>query len=146
MTSINLEDSDNLDIGSHLKERLRRKGQTTEDEASKTGHKEQQDQHTQSQGRSDALAEEKDVEATDSQPLEASLFALVGSLGSSALIALGLVKHPSTGTFLKDKKMAKFNIDLLIVLKEKTRGNLSKEEEQALDSIISDLQLKYVEA
>jgi hypothetical protein len=42
--------------------------------------------------------------------------------------------------------MAKHAIDLLTVLEEKTKGNLSSEEEQILESLLFDLRLRYVEA
>jgi hypothetical protein len=40
--------------------------------------------------------------------------------------------------------MARFNIDLLLVLQEKTKNNLTSDEASFLENIISDLQLKYV--
>ena len=42
--------------------------------------------------------------------------------------------------------MAGFNIDLLALLKEKTKNNLSKEEEDFLTTVLSDLQLKFVQS
>jgi hypothetical protein len=42
--------------------------------------------------------------------------------------------------------MAKHAIDLLSVLEEKTKGNLSAEEKQILESLLFDLRLRYVEA
>jgi hypothetical protein len=42
--------------------------------------------------------------------------------------------------------MAKHAIDLLTVLEEKTKGNLSSEEQQILESLLFDLRLRYVEA
>jgi hypothetical protein len=39
---------------------------------------------------------------------------------------------------------AKYNIDLLGILREKTRGNLSQEEEQALEGILYELRMNYV--
>ena len=137
----NIEDIDDLDIGSHLKERLKRKVEPISRDSS--------DQTTDPEPQvEDRVLEKEDdvIENGTSQLLEASFSTLVMSLGSNTLMALGWIKNPSTGQVSKDKKIAKFNIDLLCVLKEKTQGNLSKEEEQALDSIISDLQLKYVEA
>lgn len=79
------------------------------------------------------------------QDIEASLSTLVLSIGSSAAMALGLAPEPTTGQNTKDLQVAKFNIDLLIVLQEKTKNNLTQDEVQFLSRIISDLQLKYVE-
>ena len=78
--------------------------------------------------------------------VDASFSTLILSLGSSAAMALGLAPNPSTGKVEKDLHMAKFNIDLLEVLKDKTKNNLLKEESDFLNHLTSDLQLKYVEA
>ena len=76
---------------------------------------------------------------------EASLSVLMMSMASSAAMAMGLTPHPETGAVDKDKQMAKFNIDLLLILKEKTKGNLTADEDQFLNFVIHDLQMKFVE-
>ncbi|MEZ0393241.1 MAG: DUF1844 domain-containing protein [Pseudobdellovibrionaceae bacterium] len=78
------------------------------------------------------------------QKLEASFSVLTMSIASSAAMALGLAPDPQTNQTHKDKNMAKFNIDLLLMLKDKTKGNLSGDEGKFLDSVISDLQIKFV--
>ncbi|WP_413586775.1 DUF1844 domain-containing protein [Bdellovibrio sp. HCB274] len=78
------------------------------------------------------------------EKMEASLSVLVMSLASSAVMAMGLAPDPATGQTAKDKNMARFNIDLLVVLQQKTKGNLTADEAQFLDNLISDLQLKFV--
>lgn len=78
--------------------------------------------------------------------MEASFSTLIMSIGSSAAISLGLSPDPSTGKASVNKKVARFNIDLLKILDEKTKNNLSSEEAAFLKHILSDLQLKYVEA
>jgi len=80
------------------------------------------------------------------KPLEASFSTLVLSIGSSAAMALGLAPNPMSGKTEKDLALARFNIDLLIMLRDKTKGNLNEEEQRFINSIISDLQLKYVSA
>lgn len=77
--------------------------------------------------------------------LEANFSVLTMSLASSTVMALGLAPDPQTQKIHKDKNMAKFNIDLLVMLRDKTKGNLSGEESQFLDSVISDLQMKFVQ-
>lgn len=78
---------------------------------------------------------------------EHSLFnLLVLSLGNAALISLGIVSEPDTNSFQKDLNSAKYHISLLEVLHEKTKGNLSAEEEKMLTSLLYDLRLKFVEA
>ncbi len=77
--------------------------------------------------------------------LKPSISTLVLSIASSAAISLGLSPNPSSNKVEKDLNMAEFNIDLLRLLKEKTQGNLTGEETKFFDSVITDLQLKYVE-
>jgi hypothetical protein len=80
------------------------------------------------------------------EKLEATFSTLVLSIGSSAMMALGLAPNPQTNQSEKNLDMAQFHIDLLIVLKEKTKKNLTSDEEQFLDFLIHDLQLKFVQA
>lgn len=77
--------------------------------------------------------------------LEANFSMLTMSIASSAAMALGLAPDHE-GKTSKDKDMARFNIDLLIMMQEKTKGNLTDDEKRFLDSVVSDLQLKFVEA
>jgi Domain of unknown function (DUF1844) len=71
---------------------------------------------------------------------------LVLSLGSSAVMYLGQSDEPDGKKPARNFPMAKHAIDLLTVLEEKTKGNLSAEEEQILESLLFDLRLRYVEA
>jgi hypothetical protein len=76
-----------------------------------------------------------------------SLFhVLVLSLGNAALVGLGLVPDPDSGTSEKNLGLAGHNIDLLSMLQLKTKGNLSAEEAQLLEGVLYDLRLKYCEA
>jgi hypothetical protein len=54
-------------------------------------------------------------------------------------------QHPELGAVTVDLTLARQSIDVLTMLREKTRGNLSSEEEQLFASILSDLQLRFVE-
>lgn len=78
-------------------------------------------------------------------PLQANFSILVMSIASSAAMAMGLAPHPQTGETEKDKAMARFNIDLLVVLQEKTRKNLTDDETRLIESILADLQMKYLQ-
>ncbi len=82
---------------------------------------------------------------TQNNELEANISNLLLSLGSSAAMAMGLAPNPINGKTEKDLKIAKFNIDMLIVLKEKTKNNLQKDEEEFLHRLISDLQMKFIQ-
>lgn len=79
-----------------------------------------------------------------SQHFEASFSILAMSIASSAAMAMGLAPNPQTQQTSQDKNMARFNVDLLLVLQEKTKGNLTGEEQKFIDAIINDLQLKYL--
>jgi hypothetical protein len=68
------------------------------------------------------------------------------SLGSSALLHLGELEHPDLGAPQKDLPLAKHTIDILVMLEEKTRGNLTPAEEKLIGSLLYDLRLRYVEA
>lgn len=76
-----------------------------------------------------------------------SLFDILAlSFGNAALIALGLVAEPGSSTPHRDLDAASYNIELLSMLQEKTKGNLSPSEIELLESLLYDLRLKYVEA
>jgi hypothetical protein len=66
------------------------------------------------------------------------------SLSSSAFISLGLIPDPHTGKQEKNLPLAKQTIDLLGVLQEKTRNNLTSEEENLFDHLLYDLRMAYI--
>ena len=71
-------------------------------------------------------------------------YTFVLSLGSSAFVHLGDAPHPETGKPEADLPLAKQTIDIIGMLQEKTRGNLTAEEEQLVGNLLSDLRLRYV--
>ena len=66
------------------------------------------------------------------------------SLSSSAFISLGQIPDPHTGKAEKNLPLAKQTIDLLGVLREKTRNNLTAEEENLFDHLLYDLRMAYI--
>ena len=72
-------------------------------------------------------------------------FNYVGSLGFQAMIFLGEVPNPITNKEEKNLKQAKFLIDTLVLIKEKTMGNLTKEEGELINGSIYELQRRFVE-
>ncbi|GBD37497.1 hypothetical protein HRbin36_02632 [bacterium HR36] len=90
-----------------------------------------------------AIDAERQAQQTQMPP--ASFALLVQSLVSQALVALGDAVHPLTGQRQVDLEMARFHIDMLGVLEEKTKGNLSRHEENALRGWLFDLRLRYVQ-
>ncbi len=67
------------------------------------------------------------------------------SLSHSALMHLGEAPHPDTGGVEKNLPLARQTIDLIAMLDEKTRGNLSGDEERLIGQILFDLRMRYVE-
>jgi hypothetical protein len=66
------------------------------------------------------------------------------SLSSSAFIHLGDIPDPITGEVKKDLSLAKQTIDLLGLLREKTRNNLEEDEEKLFAHLLYDLRMRYV--
>jgi len=94
----------------------------------------------------EAKQEKRDEEA-DRTPLpEVNFNSLIFSLSSSALLNLGEIADPHTGQKRKDIPLAKHSIDIIAMLKDKTKGNLSEEEQRFLESILADLRWRYVRA
>lgn len=67
------------------------------------------------------------------------------SLSHSALLHMGQAPHPETGQVEKNLLLARQTIDLLGMLEEKTKGNLSGEEERLVGQILFDLRMRFVE-
>lgn len=69
---------------------------------------------------------------------------LVMSYQTAALMQLGQLKDPNTKKVEKDLETAKLSIDILGMLQEKTRNNLTEDEAELLDSVLRELRLAYV--
>jgi hypothetical protein len=93
--------------------------------------------------------EEKEAEGEapgeETQLPEVNFSTFIFSLSSSALLHFGEIPDPSSGTHKKNLPMAKHTIDILGMLEEKTRGNLTSDEEQLFKSILYDLRMRYVQ-
>ncbi|MCA3004883.1 MAG: DUF1844 domain-containing protein [Planctomycetaceae bacterium] len=76
---------------------------------------------------------------------EPEFMGLVSMLVSQALMYLGAVPDPETGRAMVAPEYARYNIDLLEILQVKTKGNLTADEQQELDGVISELKLRLVE-
>jgi hypothetical protein len=77
---------------------------------------------------------------------EVNFSSLILSLSSTAFLHLGEIPDPGTGEKKKDLALAKHVIDTIAMLKEKTEGNLAKEEKQLIENVLTDLRLRYVKA
>ena len=97
----------------------------------------------QEEGEDKVKAEEKIAEEMPLPEINFSTF--IFSLNTSALLHLGEIADPATGKEQEDLLMAKQTIDLIAMLEEKTRGNLTPDEENLVKHILYDLRLRYVQ-
>lgn len=74
---------------------------------------------------------------------QASISSLILSISSSAVIHLGLDPDSKEK---KDMRIAEFNIEMLEVLKEKTKGNLKDTEANLIDKCLQDLKMHFISA
>lgn len=97
--------------------------------------------------RTDTSAAEQPAAARKSSepPPELTFAAFLWSLSEQALAALGEVPDPTSGKVNRDLQLAQQMIDIIIMLRDKTRGNLDSHEQALLKEILSGLQMKYVE-
>ena len=68
----------------------------------------------------------------------------ISSLSMQAMIAMGKLENPITNKLEKNMEQAKYLIDTLGILKDKTKGNLTKEEEAVLEESLFNLRMLYV--
>jgi len=84
---------------------------------------------------------------TENEPLpEINFSTFVIGLSTQALMHLGEIGNPISGKVETDVPVAKHMIDILGMLKDKTRGNLNASEDRLMEDILFDLRMKYVEA
>ena len=69
---------------------------------------------------------------------------LVNMLTTNAMVFLGQIPAPGSQQYMRNLPQAQHMIDLLMVLREKTRGNLAPEEEQMMQELLPQLQMAYV--
>ncbi len=102
----------------------------------------------QAQAEKEKLSQKIDDSPRQPGPDEfppADMRALVGSLASQALMGLGAYADPQTGRAMIDLMGSRFAIDLLGVLEEKTKGNLTPDEASELKEVLSELRQRFVQ-
>lgn len=100
-------------------------------------------ENTDKQTVKDTGASTEKPEAKTQLP-EINFTTFIFSLNSSVFVQLGVIEDPSTGEKAKNLPIAKQTIDILGMLEEKTRGNLTEDEANFLKNILHDLRLRYV--
>ena len=102
-------------------------------------NKEAKDEPLKQEAKDEPLKQEPQA------PLPEINFAtFIFSLNASAMLHLGVMEDPATGKKVKNLPLGKQTIDILGMIEEKTKGNLSKEEENLLKNILYDLRIIYV--
>ncbi len=86
-----------------------------------------------------------EAEKPQGTPPEITFAGLIFSLSHTALIQLGEALDPSTNKKEKNTAAAKQTIDLISLLEEKTKGNLSKDEELLVKNVLYDLRMRFVQ-
>jgi len=84
--------------------------------------------------------------ADETRPGQIDFYTFVLSLGSSAFVHLGDAPHPESGEAAPaNLALAQQAIDILAMLREKTKGNLTPEEERFLGNLLTDLRFRFVQ-
>ena len=114
----------------------------TEDKEGQVAPEEKPDETAEAQKEDqEPVADETEQ---DFQLPEINFPTFIFSLNSSALVHLGVIEDPATNQKTKNLPMAKQTIDILGMLEEKTKGNLSEDEANMLKTMLYELRMLYV--
>jgi len=94
--------------------------------------------------KDEKAGDRKESEYTSLPEVNFSSFVL--SLSSSILLHLGEIEDPQSGEKKKDLALAKQTIDIITILKDKTKGNLTDDEQKLLEYLLYDLRMRFVKA
>ena len=105
------------------------------------------DWKARAQAEKEKLTEEQKAQKSAQRPPlpPPSFTLLVISLVTQIRICFGDIEDPGSGKKTLDLDVAKHNIDMLEMLDEKTRGNLTEQEKQLLDSVLYEVRMRYVQ-
>jgi len=93
----------------------------------------------------EAQEKEKEQEKGERGPMPpGNLAALVSMLVTQAFFAMGILQVKDQEKKEPDLELAKYNIDMLETLEEKTKGNLTEQEQKVLEQTINDVRMAYV--
>ena len=70
---------------------------------------------------------------------------LVAMFETLALQQLGKITSPITGKVERDLRQAQITIDMLVMIREKTAGNLQPEEQRIINAVVTELQMNYLD-
>lgn len=104
------------------------------------------DNHTEEEHvHSHECNHDHDQEPQQASDIQINFVSYISSLGYQAMIFLGEIPNPVTNEKDKNLDQAKFLIDTLSMLKDKTKGNLDQQEENLLNATVYELQMKFIE-
>lgn len=104
-----------------------------------------QETHIGPMDEEEEFSGEEDGEEIPGAQDPASFVNFLSTLATNAAAALGAVPHPATGKRTLDLETGKYWLDVLGMVKEKTKGNLHPQESRLLDGLLGDLRLQYVQ-
>ena len=90
----------------------------------------------------EAFNEEEEIPGAEDP---ASFVNFLSTLATNAAASLGAMPHPATGQRTVDLETGKYWLDVLAMLKEKTKNNLHPQESRLLDGLLGDLRMQYVQ-
>ena len=148
-----MDDSDNsvqpeLSSDEEWKERVKAENAAADEKLSSdsTGNSSAAAAEPDTAESSDSKSETKGEEDPPSQSFPPAEFSnLVGMLSAQAMVSLGMIPNPIAGKSEVQLETAKHLIDLLGVLEEKTKGNLSASESGSLETTLHQLRMAYLE-
>jgi len=132
-------------MGNDKRDEEQEKGFVVRDKRFSATKEEQEESQIKEEGKTGGTPEE-DISAREGPLTEIDFTNFVLSLSTSALIQLGEIQDPFTQKLAKNLPLAKQTIDLIGMLNEKTKGNLSPDEEKVLEYVLYDLRMRYVKA
>ena len=117
-----------------------------DDDWKEQAQKEKEELKKEEKAVEESKPEEAEPQTGERPPLPPANFpGLVSMLATQVFFALGLIATEQNKDAQPDLDMAKFNIDMLIVLEEKTKGNLSDDEEKMLTDTLGQLRMAFVQ-
>jgi len=121
------------------------KGFVVKDRRFSAKEESEEESQTKEEGKKEDVKKEEAPRQEIPLP-EINFINFIFSLSTSALIQLGEIQDPLSQQQVKDLPLAKQTIDLIGVLREKTKGNLTPDEEKLIETVLYDLRIKYVKA
>ncbi len=111
-----------------------------------------EDWKEEAQKEKEIIAKQEDTEKKEAEPEKpergplpkGDFAALISMLTTQAFFAMGALKFEGQEDKKPDLELAKYNIDMLETLEEKTKGNLNEQEQTVLENTLNEVRMAYV--